>query len=81
MHLLWRRYARSGYAPVWFYALMAAGFVGLAVWAIIGRDWLIAGIAAAMVAVTIAGSRVMRRFSDAAAASERYAREDSGHDR
>ena len=70
MHLLWRRYARSGYAPAWFYALMAAGFVALAVWAIVARDWL------------IAGSRVMRRLGEAVAAStERYRREDDRHDR
>ncbi len=43
MSLPWRRYARSGYAPPWFYAIMAAGFMALAVWAAVQRDWLVDG--------------------------------------
>ena len=69
MHLLYRRYARSGYAGRWFYAAMAAAFAALAVFAIIRGDWLVAGIAAVMIAATAAGARVMRRLAEAAAES------------
>jgi hypothetical protein len=82
MHLLWRRYSRSGYAPAWFYALMAAGFIALVVWAAVARDWLVAAVAAAMIIATIAGARVMRRLGDAADASTRlHATKDSHHER
>jgi hypothetical protein len=70
MMLLWRRYSRSGYAPAWFYVAIGAGFAALAVWGLVRADWLVAGIAVVMVAVTAAGSRIMRRFRDAHAASE-----------
>lgn len=69
MHLLWRRYSRSGYAPIWFYALMAIGFGALAVWAIVERDWIVLAIAIVMVPVTIGGSRIMRALGDAERAS------------
>lgn len=62
MHLLYRRYSRSGAAPPAFYAVAALGFVALAVWGAVTRDWPIVGIAIAMVLVTAAGSRVMRRL-------------------
>lgn len=78
MHLLWRRYSRSGYAPPWFYALIASGFVSLTVWAVTQRDWLVAAVAVVMIAVTIAGSRLMRRLNEATAASQRSI--DAGKD-
>jgi hypothetical protein len=71
MHLIWKRYTRSGSAPPWFYALIGSGFIALTVWGIAQRDWLVAAIAAVMVPVTIAGSILMRRLSAAAAASQR----------
>ena len=69
MHLIYRRYSRSGYAPSVFYIVMALGFAALAVFALVRADWLIAGIAAAMVAATAVGARVMRRLSQASAES------------
>jgi len=78
MNFLWHRYSRSGYAPPFFYLLMAAGFIALAVWAAIRHDWLIAAIAIAMLPVTIGGSRIMRRLSAASAASRRA--QDAGKD-
>jgi hypothetical protein len=71
MHLLWKRYSRSGYAPPWFYIAVGAGFAALAVWALVQRDWLVAAIALAMIAVTVGGSRIMRRLGEASAASRR----------
>ena len=72
MHLLWRRYSRSGYAPSIFYWLMAAGFAALAGWGAVRGDWLVAAIALAMAPVTYVGARVMRMLS--ASASESRAR-------
>ena len=60
MHLIWRRYSRSGAAPPWFYVAMALGFTALAVWAIVQRDWLVMALAFAMIGVTAAGARIMR---------------------
>jgi membrane protein implicated in regulation of membrane protease activity len=71
MHLLYRRYARSGYASPWFHAVAAVAFAALAVFALVRHDWLVAGIAAAMIAATAAGSRVMRRLGNAAEESRR----------
>jgi hypothetical protein len=81
MHLLWKRYSRSGYAPPWFYLLMAAGFIALAAWAAVQRDWLVMTLAVAMIVVTAAGGRFMRRMSEARAASQRAmdARKDDDH--
>lgn len=62
MHLLWRRYARSGSAPPWFYGIMGAGFSALAIFALVRQDWLVAAIAVAMVAVTAGGGILMRRM-------------------
>jgi hypothetical protein len=82
VHLIWKRYSRSGYAPQAFYAVMALAFLALAVWALVRAEWLIAAGAIAMIAVTAGGSRVMRRLGDAARASEhRYAtREEQDHE-
>jgi hypothetical protein len=74
VHLIARRYSRSGYAPAWFYAVLCIGFAAMAVWALAQRDWLVGAIAIAMVPVTIAGSRVLRRLSESARA-ERSATE------
>lgn len=71
MHILWRRYARSGYAPVWFYALAGSAFASLVAWALFERDWLIAAIAGAMVLVTVAGGVAMGRMRDAYESSSR----------
>lgn len=71
MHLLWKRYTRSGSAPPWFYWLIGSGFVALAIWALAQSDWIVAAIAAVMVPVTIAGSVLMRRLREASAASQR----------
>ncbi len=60
MHLLWKRYSRSGAAPAWFYVTMALGFAALAGWAIVARDWLVMALALAMIGVTAVGARIMR---------------------
>lgn len=60
MHILWKRYSRSGAAPPWFYAAMAIGFAALVVWAIVVRDWLVMTVALVMIGVTAGGSRIMR---------------------
>jgi len=72
MHLLWRRYARSGYAAPWFYWVMAAGFLALAAWSAIQADWVVFAVALAMVPVTFVGARVMQRL----AASEEISRQE-----
>ncbi len=71
MHLIWKRYSRSGYAPTWFYALLGSGFVSITIWALAQRDWIVAAIAALMVPVTIGGSVLMRHLREASAASQR----------
>ena len=73
MFFLWKRYSRSGYAPPLFYVIMAVGFVALATWALTQRDWLVAAIALAMIAVTAVGARVMRRMSEPATSSRTQA--------
>ncbi len=65
MHLIWRRYSRSGYAPPVFYIVMALGFVALAIFSGVRGSWMIMAIALVMASVTLAGSRVMRRLTDA----------------
>jgi uncharacterized membrane protein len=79
MHLLYRRYARSGYASPLFYILMALGFGGLAVYAAVRGDWLIAVIAALMIVAVTVGARVMRRMSDALADSSTRVEEMEDH--
>ena len=63
MHLLWKRYTRSGYAPPWFYALVA---LRLRRARRLGRRRSATGSCwrspLVMIAVTIAGSRFMRRL-------------------
>lgn len=76
MQLLWKRYARSGYAPGWFYTIAAAAFVALAVWAVVERDWVVAAIAVVMVVAAFAGGRIMRRLVEGLAESSRRVRSD-----
>jgi hypothetical protein len=71
MHLLFRRYTRSGYAPKWFYFLGGVLFAGLAVWAAFEGEWLLAVAGGVMSMVAISGSQVMRRLSMAADESQR----------
>ncbi len=80
MHLIWRRYSRSGAAPLWFYAAMALGFGALAVWAIVQRDWLVMALALAMIGVTTAGARIMRSVRAAQPRGSGGARRDDGHE-
>jgi uncharacterized membrane protein len=79
VHLIWRRYSRSGYAPPAFYIVMALGFMALAIFSGMRGNWLITAIAVVMAGVTLAGSRVMRRLSDADASKRRRAEEDDDH--
>ncbi len=76
MQLLWKRYARSGYAPGWFYILAAAAFVALAVWAVVEHDWVVAAIAVGMAVAAFAGGRMMRRLVEGLAESSRRVRPD-----
>ena len=64
MHVLLRRYARSGIAPLWFYVVMAWAFGSLAVWAAVAHDWLVLALAVAMAPVALAGRVLMRRVGD-----------------
>jgi len=71
MSLLYRRYLRSaGYPPLWFFGLAACGFAGLAIWALVHGDWLVAALALAMVAVALAFGVASRRLARALAASQ-----------
>jgi len=82
MHLLWKRYSRSGYAPPWFYALLSAGFIALAAWALVTGDWLVAAIAIVMLPITVGGAMLMKRLSEASEASRKAldARKDREHE-
>lgn len=71
MHLIWRRYSRSGYAPSWFYVVAAVGFAALAVWAAVRGDWLVAAIALVMIGAAVAARSVSRRLAEAADESRR----------
>jgi hypothetical protein len=71
MQFVWRRYARSGYAPSLFYYAIAIGFIGLAVWAAARGDWVVMVLAILMAPATYAGSRVMRRLNEAQEISRR----------
>ena len=79
MHLIWRRYSRSGYAPPAFYIVMALGFIALAVFSGMRGGWLITAVALVMAGVTLAGSRVMRRLADADASKRAPAEEEDNH--
>lgn len=79
MHLIWRRYSRSGYAPPAFYFVMVLGFIALAIFSGVRGQWLIMAVALAMAGVTLAGSRVMRRLADADASKRARAEEEDDH--
>jgi len=74
MHFIWRRYARSGDAPAWFYLLATAGFCALVAWAAVARDWLALALAVAMLPVCVAGGIAMQRLRTALAASSEAVR-------
>ena len=71
MHLLLRRYSRSGYASRWFLWALAAGFAALAVWAVVRSDWLVLALAVVMTAVTLAAVPLTRRLTEGLRASNR----------
>ena len=80
MHLIWKRYSRSGAAPAWYYIAMALGFGAFAVWAIVQRDWLVMALALAMIGVTTIGARIMRsvRHAEPPATGAGPVRRDGG---
>lgn len=59
--MLMRRLSRSSEAPAGFYVVLAIGFVALTVWAVIQGEFVIAAIAAVMIAATALGSKFVRR--------------------
>lgn len=61
MSFLFGRSSRTSTTRPWFYAVMAIGFAGLAVWAATQGDWLVAGFAALMVIVTGIGGQILVR--------------------
>jgi hypothetical protein len=69
MHLLMRRYARSGYPSAWFLRMLTIAFAALAVWGAVRGDWLVFALALAMVPVTIAAIPLARRLAEALRAS------------
>jgi hypothetical protein len=71
VQFIWRRYARSGYAPTWLYSAFALGFVALFAWAIATADWVVAAIALLMAVAAFAGGRFMQRLRVAKEASSR----------
>ena len=74
MHMLWRRYARSGRAPSWFYAILGSGFVSLLILALFEQEWLAAALAFIMAGVTVVAGLLLPRFTaglDAPAAAGR----------
>ena len=75
MSLLLRRYKKTtGYARLWFYVALAIGFTGIAVWAIVERDWIVAAISAAMIGVSVGVAMLHRRLSRELATSEKQTR-------
>jgi hypothetical protein len=71
MHLLMRRYSRSGYASRWFLRALAAGFVALAAWAAVRGDWLVLALAIVMAAVALAAVPLARRLAEGLRESNR----------
>ena len=70
MSLMLRRYAKStGYAQPWLYALFAAGFAALAVWAGVQQQWFVLVVAVAMLAISVAAVPITRRLARGLAAS------------
>ena len=71
MHLLWKRYSRSGYASAWFLRALAVSFVALAVWAGVRGDWLVLALGLVMAPVTLAAIPLTRRLGEGLRASQR----------
>ena len=71
MHLLWKRYSRSGYASAWFLRALAVAFVALAVWAGVRGEWLVLALALVMAPIALAAVPVTRRLSEGLRASQR----------
>jgi hypothetical protein len=70
MHLLVRRYNRSGYAAPWFLYAAALGFVALTVWGAVQGDWLVMILAALAAIAAVALVPVTRRLSAGLRASQ-----------
>jgi len=71
MYFLWKRWARAGYLPPWFYALLALAFAALALIALAREQWLALTLAIVMITVSLVAMRFMPRLADAAEASRR----------
>jgi hypothetical protein len=69
MHMLMRRYSRSGYASPWFLRALAVAFLALSVLAAVRGDWLVFALALAMVPVALILVPLSRRLADALRAS------------
>jgi hypothetical protein len=81
MHLLMRRYSRSGYPSGWFLRALAVGFVALGVWGAARGDWLVFVLAFAMVPVALAAIPLVRRLAEGLRESQRrFDNERSGRD-
>lgn len=72
MYFLWKRWSRAGYMPPWFYALLAGGFLVLAILAAFQSAWLGVAIALLMVGVTVLAARYMPRLARASDASNQH---------
>ena len=70
MNYIYTRWSRAGYLPAWFYALLATGFVALAIFAAFQGAWLATAFAILMVGVTMAAARYMPRLARAAQQSQ-----------
>jgi hypothetical protein len=70
MHLLWKRYSRSGYASAWFLRALAVAFVSLGIWAGTRGDWLVLALALVMAPLTLAAVPLTRRLSEGLHASQ-----------
>ena len=71
MHLLWRRYSRSGYASAWFLRALAVAFVALGVWGGVRGDWLVLALGLVMAPITLVAVALARRLSEGLQASQR----------
>jgi hypothetical protein len=71
MHLLWKRYSRSGYASAWFLRALAVTFVALAVWGGVRGDWLVLALGLVMAPITLAAIPLTRRLAEGLQASQR----------
>jgi hypothetical protein len=79
MHLLVRRYSRSGYASPWFLRVLAVAFAALAMYAAVSADWLVFALASVMTLATLAIVPVSRRLSAGLRESQRALEEGQVH--